>query len=100
MIYIYLLIVAYGITFGLQHKVPFIWKKSAFVDEMLGCSYCTGFHAGWITWILYSSAQANLLDEPLTFALFVNMILFAFAAAAFSYLMDVVSQWLELSVQK
>ena len=57
-----ILIVAYGICFGLQNKLPFLYsrlyredgEKAHFFDQMLTCSYCTGFHAGWIAWLLCS----------------------------------------------
>jgi len=100
MTFLYLLLVAYGVTFGLQHKLPFLWKRSEWTDALLSCSYCTGFHAGWLTWLLYGISQASLLEQPIQFAIFIDMFLFAFASAAFSYLMDVLSQWLEMSAQK
>ena len=104
MSFIYLLLVAYGITFGLQHKIPtkllsLIQEKIKWVSALLACSYCTGFHAGWITWLLYSIAQADLLDQAIKFGMFIDMALFAFASAGFSYILDVLSQWLELSAQ-
>jgi len=102
--FIYLLIVSYGITFGLQHKIPtkllsLIQEKIKWVSSLLACSYCTGFHAGWMTWLLFAIAQADLLDQTIKFGMFIDMTLFAFASAGFSYLMDVLTQWLELSVQ-
>ena len=45
--FFFYLLVAYGITFGMQHKATFLRGKNAWLDSMLICTYCTGFHAGF-----------------------------------------------------
>ena len=89
------LIVAYGITFGLMNdKAWFLteWLRTVdFFDRMLGCAFCTGFHAGWV---------ALLLTQPYVFQtswLFATQEVFAhgFASAAFCYALDTVLRRLE-----
>ena len=92
---LFLLLVAFGITFGLQHKVSFLWGKSNFFDRMLSCAYCTGFHAGWITWLLYIGGEVLAENAVLSDLSLIDPILLAFASAGFAYLADAASRWLE-----
>lgn len=94
MIEIIYLMAIYGITFALQHKIPKLFRKKtyqeftfkSFRETLLVCSYCIGFHAGWITYLL-----SNGINYPS-----VNiMLIFAFAGAAFSYTLDTYVQKLE-----
>ena len=96
MTFLLLLIAAYGICFGLQHKIGFLHGKLGIVDSMLACSYCTGYHAGWITLLL-----SKLIEGPLelSLGLIVELTLFAFASSAFCYIMDCASAWLESNTQ-
>lgn len=82
---IVLLLAAAGITFGLQHKIPFIHKKFSLLDSMLKCTYCTGFHAGWVSYILAVAPQVNPQEA----------LLYAFASAIFSYALDESVKFLE-----
>ncbi len=91
-----LLLFAYGLTFGLQHKAPYLWGKSTFTDALLKCSYCTGFHAGWIVWLAHLASQPDL--QWSFFPVVISTVLFAFGSAGFAYFGDVLTQWLELSV--
>ena len=79
------MLAAAGITFGLQHKVPWLHGKVSFIDRMLRCTYCTGFHGGWIAYLLFS-APSILLQEA---------VLSAFAGAIFSYALDEAVKFLE-----
>jgi hypothetical protein len=65
--------------------VAFFHGKVAIVDRLLACSYCTGFHAGWISYLLWSLPQFNPQ----------HMIGMAFASAIFSYAMDELTKYLE-----
>lgn len=76
---------SYGICFGLVNKVTFL-RRVEFLDRMLDCSYCTGFHAGWIT---------SLIMVPLTGFAWASLILSAFASAAFCYIIDTAVIYLE-----
>lgn len=92
---LFILMVAFGITFGLQHKVSFLWGKSDFLDRMLGCAYCTGFHAGWMAWLLFIGTEAYLDADVLLDLSPFDPIMVAFASSGFSYLADTASRWLE-----
>jgi len=80
-----ILLAAAGITFGLQHKIPFIHKKIDLLDSMLKCTYCTGFHGGWIAYLVAHAPQLNPQ----------HALLYAFASAIFSYALDEGVKFLE-----
>jgi hypothetical protein len=84
------LVCAYGIAFGLMNKVEFL-RRVKFFDAMLSCSYCTGFHAGWMTWGITRLFHGV---EP-TVQSIAPVVVWAFASAAFCYTVDVVSQLAE-----
>ncbi len=93
MTFLILLFCAFGITFGLQHKCPWLYGKLGFIDRMLACTYCTGFHAGWITWILFKVTMGSIRDLPLSSI--PEMILLAFGSAGFSYALDALTRYFE-----
>jgi len=72
------LVAAAGITFALQNKIPFIHKKAAFVDSMLKCTFCSGFHGGWLAYLLFAIPAVKPQMA----------LLYAFASAIFSYALD------------
>lgn len=74
-----------GITFGLQHKVSFLHKKFSLLDNMLKCTYCTGFHGGWIAYLIAFAPNINLQ----------HALLYSFASAIFSYALDESVKYLE-----
>lgn len=84
------LLLAYGIAFGLMNKVEAL-RKVAFFDRMLSCSYCTGFHAGWLAWVLTRAVHGL----PPTAQDALTLILWAFASSAFCFLVDAASQAVE-----
>ena len=86
MVFMYLMACA-GLTFGIQHKIPFLHKKLSILDSMLSCTYCTGFHSGWIVYLLANYDSLKLPDA----------LLFAFASAMFSYSLDEGVKYLEES---
>lgn len=89
------LLLAYGLAFGLMNKVDVLrsekWPLGAFFDRMLSCSYCTGFHAGWLAWALTRIVHGlpHTAQDALT------PILWAFASSAFCFLVDAASQAVE-----
>jgi hypothetical protein len=88
-----LLLASYGVTFGLQQKAEFLRGKHEFLDKMLDCTYCTGFHAGYLTYGLKKGldfAQTGKFDATLS-----EGVTFAFASSAFSYLADSAGRYLE-----
>jgi len=84
------LLLAYGLAFGLMNKVEAL-RKVAFFDRMLSCSYCTGFHAGWLAWVLTRTVHGlpHTAQDALT------PILWAFSSSAFCFLVDAASQAVE-----
>jgi hypothetical protein len=94
-------LLAYGFAFGAMNKVDFI-RKAPFFDKMLNCSYCTGFHAGWLTFLAKGFTSSSLALTPqffvsiaLTPQFFVSALLWGLASAAFCYLADTLSQTAE-----
>lgn len=83
---------AYGICFGLQNKVTWLHDRSDFLDRMLVCTYCTGFHAGWMTWIILLVSKGKW---PGLLGGIGGAVTFAFASAAFCYTVDSAVKWLE-----
>jgi hypothetical protein len=84
-------LLAYGFAFGAMNKVDFI-RKAPFFDKMLNCSYCTGFHAGWLTFLAKGFTSSSLALTP---QFFVSALLWGLASAAFCYLADTLSQTAE-----
>jgi hypothetical protein len=90
------LIFCYGLCFGIQNKVSFFHGKSEFTDKLLKCSYCTGFHAGWISFLL-----SLPLNGPVGFlGLLSGMVVWGFASAASCYILDTLTQYLEAQLSK
>lgn len=89
------LLLAYGICFGLMNKVDFIRGKHPFFDRMLNCAYCTGFHAGWASFLLVHLASWDFQPKALLFAP-----LWGFASGVFCYFVDTVGQLAESWVRK
>lgn len=90
-----ILLSSYGICFGLMNdKLDFLsagLRRSAFLNSMFNCAYCTGFHAGWFSWLFVRMGDPSPLapvDGP-------EAVLTAFAAAAFCYAVDNAIMWLE-----
>ena len=111
--FLLLLLAAYGITFGLMNqKVPFLTDRlkalsfrvekteeesTTFFQRMLVCPYCTGFHAGWLAWLLLrlpEHAFQVFTPESLVRAV-TELLACAFASSAFCYLLDTAAQYLE-----
>jgi hypothetical protein len=87
------LLVAYGIGFWLQNKVEFIRGKSAFVDKGLDCTFCTGFHSGWLSFLVLQCGAWN--EHTLNWRLLPQAVAFGFAAAAFNYAFDTLVRFVE-----
>ena len=93
------LLAAYGLCFGLMNeKVPFfpLLKRiplfpdsegNTFFARMFDCPYCTGFHTGWVIWLIKS--LPDFLDgkfDPVSFV--PELLFFGFASSAFCYIAD------------
>lgn len=86
-------LLGYGIAFGLQNKADFLQGKHPFLDRLLACTYCTGFHAGWIAWILLHLNAKGLAS--LEWGSIFSALSHALASAAFSYALDTAVRWFE-----
>lgn len=82
------LLFCYGLTFGMMNKTAPIQNRLNidFVKEMLSCSYCTGFHAGWIS---------LLILHPALFNDFQTILYWSFVSSSFSYITDTFVAYLE-----
>ncbi len=104
-----LLMAATGLWFGLSNKLPSLYSKEfletgkpvKFTDRLLPCSYCTGFHCGWLTWLAWWPVTGSPLSlatgGPLWASAGVSCLLWAFGCAAWCYLFDVATKWLEVT---
>jgi hypothetical protein len=83
------LLFAYGLTFGMMHKLPsFVYSAApAFLSRLLSCAYCTGFHAGWMAYLV-SYWGWGMFHLP-------SLVIWAIASAAFSYGADTLFRWAE-----
>jgi hypothetical protein len=85
------LLAAYGLAFGLQHKAKFLHGWTGFTDRLLACIYCTGFHCGWMVWLLSWASGHQTVD----WAVAPHILMWCFATAGFCYATDAAIQWLE-----
>lgn len=92
---------AFGLAFGLMNdKMPGLAKLRAswgFADRLLQCSYCTGFHCGWIVWVLGTVSSGTMPASLLGGA--ATAVVWGMASAASCYLADTAAQWLERSAR-
>lgn len=81
----------YGVTFALRSSTLlepwrlWITRRSRFARDILGCPFCVGFHAGYLVY---------LATAPFPWR-FGDVFLYAFAGAAFSYVVETVVLWFE-----
>lgn len=101
------LLSAYGICFGIMNdKATFLTDRlralplfvdsqgQTFFQRMFRCPYCTGFHAGWASWLIFN--VRGLLNTPVDwFSVVGGLLGYAFASSAFCYALDTVIQKLE-----
>lgn len=72
----------------MMNKTAWIQNRIKFIDNMLACSYCTGFHAGWIS---------LLILHPALFKDFQTILFWSFVSSSFSYIVDTFVAYLEES---
>ena len=85
---ILMLLASYGLCFAIQHKLTILHNRLDFFDRMFACTYCTGFHTGWI---MYCILMLNKSFE------FNDLILVSFASSVFCYTLDEFIKYLETS---
>lgn len=95
MLFFYLLL-CYGLCFGFQNKIPFLYGKLSILDRALKCTYCTGFHCGWMVWLLVWAATGTPMAEG-AIAIPASVLGWSFASAAFCYAVDAGIKWLEVN---
>ena len=101
------LLAAYGLCFGLANdkvkwltdllkRVPLFPDERGltYFDRMFTCSYCTGFHTGWMIWGV-SMLPTEVLAGTLDWSHAGEAFAFAFASSAFCYGMDTIIEWFE-----
>ena len=87
------MLICYGICFGLMNKALILHGKVAILDKMLSCSYCTGFHCGWLWYVITALLKDNM---GAAWQVHTGSILaYAFGASAFCYLADAATQLIE-----
>lgn len=103
-----LLVAAYGICFGLMNDkakwltdplkdIPLRRDQetgSTFFMRMLDCPYCTGFHTGWMVWLI-GVFPMYMQTEPVAWYYLGEALLYGFASSAFCYGTDTIIQWFE-----
>lgn len=89
----------YGVTFSLVSaellERPRLWikLKLPLLGKMLECTFCTGFHVGWFCYLLL--VQWSFWHHIPYPHLTLHIVLQAFTAAAFCYVLDVSIQAME-----
>ena len=89
------LLASYGLCFAVMNdKIPWatnVLSKLSFFEKMFQCPLCTGFHCGWLVWLVHRltvQEPFSLKDAGLVF-------LYALASAAFCYMADTATRRLE-----
>ncbi len=102
---LFYLLVAYGLCFSFQNKLPFLYTErcrelgepQSFFDKFLHCTFCVGFHCGWMVWLL---AWATTGNQPAQgWNMIPSMFLWAFGSAGFCYAADALIKWLETNTE-
>jgi hypothetical protein len=95
---ILLLLACYGATFFLQQKAGWLTTpvrtRLALADQLLSCTFCTGFWVGVIAFWLDSVSRGFVFRVSFG-EHSVAWLTFAFASAAVCYGLDALIQWLE-----
>ena len=103
-----MLLAAYGLCFGLMnekappvnwllYRLPVLRDRdhgTNFFTRMLDCAFCTGFHTGWVVWVVIN-LPAILESKAFDMERGSSLISFSFASAAFCYAVDTLLQRIE-----
>ena len=90
----------YGIMFtlrsaqlpGLAHIRDWLSTHSSLFRKLFDCSFCSGFHAGWLTYVLLNH---NLFEMQPWLDSACYLAVYSFTAAAWCYFLDTVIVKLE-----
>ena len=80
-----LLLASYALTFWIQSKLLFL-RIGNFLPKLLDCTFCIGFHTGWIIFLI--SQFSILFEKQEYFFGMIVVILFGLASASFCYFLD------------
>lgn len=86
------LLCGFGITFFLQHKAYPLLSRVGFFKRMLECTFCIGVHGGWMAYAIFHWHLFESLDY---IVIFTNLVTYAFAGGAFTYVVDAGASYLE-----
>jgi len=93
--------ISYGLCFGFANKMPGLYTETFrdtgeaenVVDRLLSCTYCLGFHCGWlaalILWAFFG------FPPVMWHAAVFGPVACGFASAAWCYVIDSAVRWLE-----
>jgi hypothetical protein len=70
----------------MMNKTSWAQNRYQLLDDMLACSYCTGFHAGWISLLILHPALFNDVQ---------TILFWSFVSSSFSYIVDTFVAYLE-----
>lgn len=70
----------------MMNKTSWAQNRYQLLDDMLACSYCTGFHAGWISLLILHPALFNDIQ---------TILFWSFVSSSFSYIIDTFVAYLE-----
>jgi hypothetical protein len=93
-----LFMASYGLCFWLQNKATWFHEWSEVTDGMLECSFCTGFHCGWVTWlsgwVLMGSPWVGSWNatNPEPGAVVTAVLVWSFCVGAWCYLLDTLAR--------
>lgn len=90
--WVFYLFASYGLAFGIQNKATFLRKRNRVLDYLLNCTYCLGFHTGWVMGLAYCWAEGVELDLRTVAS---TVFFWGFASSAFVYWVDAAARWCE-----
>ena len=103
--YLALFAVAYGLCFGLMNGkakwLTDVLVRFDFFRRMLVCAYCTGFHSGWLAWLLvrFPTYASKTWNHGNVLSAGTEVLATAYASAAICYLLDTAAQWAETTAR-
>ena len=92
------LLAVYGVVFLLQEKAEFHKGIHPLLDRVLECEFCLGFWVAWLGWGITSTLYSIPIIAGLGMVgVFLAGLAWAFAAAAFVYILGALVFWVENS---
>ncbi len=92
--FLFWMLVSYGLCFGIANKATFLHGKARFLDALISCSYCLGFHTGWMTWLMALAVGDHVVAQTVP-GLAVGLLSWSLASSTFCYSFDVLLRKLE-----